>query len=51
MKDIRIVRDEIKVQSVLGDLRKPNKPEEWDYFLDKKTGRGQDRLHPADEFQ
>jgi carboxyl-terminal processing protease len=36
-KDIRIVRDEIKVQSVLGDLRKDGKPEEWDFFLDKKT--------------
>jgi carboxyl-terminal processing protease len=36
-KDIRIVRDEIKVQSVLGDLRKEGKPEEWDLFLDRKT--------------
>src|SRR5262249_23214512 len=36
-KDIRIVRAEIKVQSVLGDLRREGKPEEWDFFLDKKT--------------
>jgi carboxyl-terminal processing protease len=42
-KDIRIVRAEIKVQSVLGDLRRDGKPGEWDFFLDKKTW-GADRI-------
>jgi carboxyl-terminal processing protease len=42
-KDIRIVRDEIKVQCVLGDLRREGKPEEWDFFLDKKMW-GVDRI-------
>jgi carboxyl-terminal processing protease len=36
-QDVKIVRAEIKVQSVLGDLRKEGKPAEWDFFLDKKT--------------
>jgi carboxyl-terminal processing protease len=33
--DIEIVRAEIEVPSVLGDLRKPDNPREWDYFIDK----------------
>jgi carboxyl-terminal processing protease len=40
VKDIKIVRAEIKVHSVLGDLRKEGKPSEWNYFLnaDHKIG-------------
>jgi carboxyl-terminal processing protease len=41
--DIPIVRDEIRIESVLGDLRRPGKPDEWDFFLDKKT-YGVDRV-------
>ncbi len=33
--DIELVRAEIKVPSVLGDVRKADNPREWDYFLDK----------------
>jgi carboxyl-terminal processing protease len=33
--DITITRAEIKVQSVMGDARKPDNPKEWDLFLDK----------------
>jgi carboxyl-terminal processing protease len=42
--DIDIVRDEIQVKSVLGDVRKPDKPLEWDFMLDKKTRIGYIRL-------
>jgi carboxyl-terminal processing protease len=35
-KDIDITRAIIKVPCVLGDLRKPDNPKEWDFFLDKK---------------
>jgi carboxyl-terminal processing protease len=41
--DIPIVRDIITIESVLGDLRKPDKPDAWDFFLDKKT-YGVDRV-------
>jgi len=41
--DISMVRDEIKIDSVLGDLRKPDNPEQWEFFLDKKT-YGVDRI-------
>jgi carboxyl-terminal processing protease len=41
--DIPIVRDIITIESVLGDLRKPDKSDEWDFFLDKKT-YGVDRV-------
>jgi carboxyl-terminal processing protease len=34
--EIGITRAIIKVPSVLGDLRKPGKVKEWDYFLDHK---------------
>jgi carboxyl-terminal processing protease len=34
--DIAMERAEIKVQSVMGDLRKKDDPENWDYFIDKK---------------
>jgi carboxyl-terminal processing protease len=33
--DIELVRAEIHVPSVLGDLRKSEDPREWDFFLDK----------------
>jgi carboxyl-terminal processing protease len=33
--DLEMVRAEIHVPSVLGDLRKPDNPKEWDYLLDK----------------
>jgi carboxyl-terminal processing protease len=42
--DIKIVRDEIKVQNVLGDLRKPGNPKEWDFLLDKQERIGYIRL-------
>jgi carboxyl-terminal processing protease len=32
--DVRIVRDEIKVPSVLGDHRTPGHDEEWDFYVD-----------------
>jgi len=41
--DISIVRDTIMIESVLGDLRKPERPGEWDFFLDKKA-YGVDRV-------
>jgi carboxyl-terminal processing protease len=41
--DVPLVREEIKIDSVMGDLRKPDNPGEWDFFLDKKT-YGVDRL-------
>ena len=43
--DITIVRAEIKVQTVLGDLRKPkDKIEEWDFFLPDDRDIGYIRL-------
>jgi carboxyl-terminal processing protease len=33
--DLSMERAMIKVQSVLGDLRKPANAEDWDYFIDK----------------
>jgi carboxyl-terminal processing protease len=36
-EDIPIIRAEIKVPSVLGDRRKPDKPTEWDFFVDKQN--------------
>ncbi len=41
--DISMKRAIIKIESVLGDLRKADNPEQWDYFLDKKT-YGVDRI-------
>lgn len=32
--EVEVVRAEIKVQSVLGDRRKPDHVEEWDYYVD-----------------
>jgi carboxyl-terminal processing protease len=34
--DVEIVRAEIHVPTVMGDLRKPDKPGEWDYLIDKE---------------
>jgi carboxyl-terminal processing protease len=33
--DIEITRAEIEVPSVLGDLRRPEDPKEWDFYIDK----------------
>ncbi len=33
--DLKMERAIIKVPSVLGDTRKPDNPEEWEYFIDK----------------
>jgi carboxyl-terminal processing protease len=41
--DVPIVRDEIHVQSVLGDLRKADS-KDWDFFLDHKSKIGYLRL-------
>ena len=42
--DIGIVRDVIKVPSVLGDQRRADNLKEWDYFLDHKSKIGYIRL-------
>jgi carboxyl-terminal processing protease len=42
--DIEIVRDEIKVQSVLGDVRKADDPREWDFLFDKAHRIGYIRM-------
>jgi carboxyl-terminal processing protease len=42
--DFTITRAEIRVQSVMGDLRKPDNPKEWDYFIDKENKIGYVRL-------
>jgi carboxyl-terminal processing protease len=47
--DIPIVRDIIKVRSVLGDLRKPDNPSEWEFFIDKKCKIGYIRLSSFSE--
>ncbi len=33
--DLEMTRAEIQVQTVMGDLRKPDDAKDWDYFLDK----------------
>jgi carboxyl-terminal processing protease len=35
--DIPLKRDTIKIENVTGDLRRPDNPEQWELFLDKKT--------------
>jgi carboxyl-terminal processing protease len=35
--DVPLVRDEIRVQSVLGDLRKSDRPGEWEFLYDKAS--------------
>ncbi len=47
--DITIVRDTIRVQNVLGDVRKPDNPKEWDFFLDHETKIGYIRLNSFNE--
>jgi carboxyl-terminal processing protease len=47
--DVPLVRDEIKVQSVLGDRRKPDNPAEWDYLYDKSAKVGYIRLNAFTE--
>jgi carboxyl-terminal processing protease len=43
-KDITVTRAVIKVPSVLGDLRDPKNPREWEYFVDKKNRIGYVRI-------
>jgi carboxyl-terminal processing protease len=42
--DIPLVRDEIQVQSVLGDQRKADNPKEWDFLYDKQYKIGYVRI-------
>jgi carboxyl-terminal processing protease len=42
--DVPLVRDEIQVQSVLGDVRKPDNPKEWEFMLDKAHKIGYIRI-------
>lgn len=42
--DLEIVRDEIHVQSVLGDRRKETNPKEWDFLIDHENKIGYIRL-------
>ncbi|MFN4260989.1 MAG: S41 family peptidase [Gemmataceae bacterium] len=42
--DLEMKRAEIEVPSVLGDARKPNKPNEWDWIIDKQHGIAYIRL-------
>ncbi len=42
--DISLVRDEIQVQSVLGDRRRADDPKQWDFMLDKADKIGYVRL-------
>jgi carboxyl-terminal processing protease len=42
--DLRMVRDVIEVESVLGDRRRPDNPREWDYVYDKANRIGYIRL-------
>jgi carboxyl-terminal processing protease len=42
--DVTITRAEIKVQSVMGDQRKPDNPKAWEYMLDKENRIGYIRL-------
>jgi carboxyl-terminal processing protease len=42
--DIDIVRDEIRIQSVLGDSRKDDNLKEWDFVFDKQAKIGYIRL-------
>jgi carboxyl-terminal processing protease len=42
--DVELTRAEIEVPSVLGDLRDPQHPREWDYMLDKTNKIGYIRV-------
>jgi carboxyl-terminal processing protease len=47
--DVTITRAEIKVPSVMGDLRKADNPKEWDFFVDKENKIGYIRLSAFSE--
>jgi carboxyl-terminal processing protease len=47
--DITITRAEIKVPSVLGDLRKTDNPKAWDFMIDKESKIGYIRLSTFSE--
>ena len=42
--DVDLVREEIHVPTVLGDLRKPDDPMQWDYVYDKTSKIGYIRI-------
>src|SRR5207302_7111027 len=42
--EVTIVREEIHVASVMGDLRKPDDAEHWDFMIDKATKIGYLRI-------
>jgi len=42
--DLEMTRAMIEVQSVLGDLRHPSNPKEWEFYLDKQNQIGYVRL-------
>ena len=42
--DLPMKRAEIEVQSVMGDIRKPDNPKEWDYLIDRSNQIGYVRL-------
>jgi carboxyl-terminal processing protease len=42
--DIELVRAEIQIETVIGDLRKPDSPKEWDFVLDRQKKVGYIRL-------
>jgi carboxyl-terminal processing protease len=42
--DVNLVREEIHVPTVMGDLRKPDDPEHWDFMVDKTSKIGYFRI-------
>ena len=42
--DVNLVREEIHVATVMGDLRKPDDPEHWDFMVDKADKIGYFRI-------
>ena len=42
--DVSLVRAEIKIQSIMGDQRKPDNLEQWDYLIDHEDRIGYIRL-------
>src|SRR5262249_19594443 len=42
--DVPLVRAEIQVETVIGDVRKPGNPKEWEFVLDKENRIGYVRL-------
>jgi carboxyl-terminal processing protease len=47
--DVPIVRAEIRVESVMGDVRKPDKLEEWEFMMDKANKIGYIRIQQFTE--